>query len=185
MKRYLLAAAAAAFVVTSAAADEITDTLQNAIDAYNDGDVQYALEEIAFAQQLLQELKAGALVELLPPAPEGWTRSIDDNQNIGAIFGGGTGAAAVYSKDNTYVNVSIIMDSPMIAGMAGIFGNAALIASQGKMVRVGREKFIDQGNEMVGMIDGRIMIRADGADADTMIPILEGFNFRELSRFGL
>lgn len=184
MKRLTLAALAIAATVSAARADEITDTLQSAMDAYSSGDVQYALEEIAYAQQLLKELKAGALVELLPAAPDGWTRTIDEDQNIAAMMGGGTGAAAIYTDGTDTVNVSVIMDSPMIAAMAGIFSNAAIMSTQGKLVRVGREKFLEQDRELTGLIDSRIMIRADGAATEVMVPILEAFDFRALGQFG-
>ena len=41
--------------------DEIMATLQSAMDAYGDGDIQYALEELAYAQQLLNGLVAEGL----------------------------------------------------------------------------------------------------------------------------
>ena len=185
MYRLILAAAFVAGTGAAAQADDITDTLQSAIEAYEEGDIQYALEEIAFAQQLLNELKAGALQDFLPPAPEGWTMEIDNDNNAGFAAMGGTGVTGNYSNDTDRFTLTILTDSPMVLSMANIFGNAALLSTQGKLVRVGREKFLEQNNgELMGVIDGRIMVQANGADTDVMIPILEEIDFRKLGRFG-
>ena len=51
MNRFMSFALAAALTLPFAAqADEISDTLQSAIEAYNDGDINYALEELDFAR---------------------------------------------------------------------------------------------------------------------------------------
>ena len=173
------------FTVSAASADEVTETLQNAIGAYEEGDIQYALEELAYAQQLLKEMKSGELEEFLPEAPAGWTRTIDPGEAAGLAVLGGTGASAIYQSDaGSRFTLNIMVDNPMITGMAGIFSNPAVLASQGKLGRVGREKFLIQGNQLTGKIDGRIMIQAEGAVADEMIPIIEQIDFRELGRFG-
>ncbi|WP_438363026.1 hypothetical protein [Nioella halotolerans] len=44
------------------------------MDAYADGDVQYALDEIAYATQLLNALVTEGLQAHLPEPQEGWTR---------------------------------------------------------------------------------------------------------------
>ncbi|MBC7157047.1 MAG: hypothetical protein H5U20_05975, partial [Rhodobacteraceae bacterium] len=75
MKRLCLAAAAALALSTPARADEITDTLQSALDAYQAGDIAFALQDLAYATQLLNALKAEGLATFLPPAPDGWTRT--------------------------------------------------------------------------------------------------------------
>ena len=78
MKKVICAATiAAAATVTPTLADEVIETLEAAISAYEEGDIQYALEELAFAQQLLNELRTGELSSFLPEAPEGWTRELD------------------------------------------------------------------------------------------------------------
>jgi len=177
----------AASLALPAAADDVTDTLQSAIEAYQGGDIKYALEEIVYAQQLLNQMKASALEGFLPDAPEGWTREIDHEQMAGmGMMGGGTGAAAAYSNGSDQFKLTIMADNPMVASMAGIFSNGALLAAQGKLVRVGREKFIQQDNgQLMGVIDNRILVQAEGADSAAMLPVLEKIDFKELGRFGL
>ena len=77
-------------------ADEVTDTLSSALQAYSEGDIDYALEELDYAKQLLQEMTTQELVGFLPEAPAGWTREISDDNVTGglAMLGGGSGASA-------------------------------------------------------------------------------------------
>ncbi|MGC9368111.1 MAG: hypothetical protein ACP5DX_01095 [Paracoccaceae bacterium] len=185
MKRIFLAAALTALPLSSHA-DEVTDTLQSAIEAYEAGDVQYALEEIAFAQQLLQAMKTEGLVAFLPPAPQGWTREVNTEMGAGmAMFGGGTGAEADYSDGDTSFTITLMADNPMVAAMAGMFANPMLMAASGTITRVGRQKFLDQDGELTGLVNGRILVQAKGAPVEVMVPVLEEIDFRGLGSFGL
>jgi len=169
-----------------ARADEVTDALQNAIEAYQEGDIGYALEEMAYAEGLMLAIKAEGLAAFLPEPPAGWTREIDANAGAAmGMLGGGSAAGATYSGDGESFSITFTADSPMVTAMAGMFGNAAMLsATGGSLVRVGREKFADQNGELTGLIDNRVLIQASGAPVAVMVPILETIDFRELARFG-
>lgn len=166
-------------------ADDVADTIQSALDAYKEGDTAYATEELNFALQLLKEMQAGDLLAFLPEAQDGWTRELDPDAAAGLAMMGGTGAAAVYTSASDEFRVVLMMDSPMIAGMAGIISNPAMItASGGKMVRVGREKFAAMDGNVTGLVGGRVMVQAEGDDVDAMVAHLETIDLRALSQFG-
>lgn len=167
-----------------ALADEVTDTLSSALQAYEDGDIDYAIEELDYAKQLLQEMTAMELVGFLPEPPEGWTREIaDENMSAGLAFmGGGTGAEATYSDGTDSIDLTIIADSPMVSMFGGMLANAAVMGM--KLHRVGREKFIENDGELTGLIDNRILIQAEGATPEVMIPLLETIDFKALEDFG-
>lgn len=184
MFRILCTAATAIVIATPVLADDVTDTLTSAIEAYQDGDISYALEEIAFATQLLQAMKAGTLGTLLPEAQAGWTREMDEEESRGLGMMGGTAAVANYASEQERFTIQIIADSPMIAGFTGMFGNAAMMANMGKIERVGREKFINQNGELTGVIGGRIMVQASGDNTEAMIQHLESMDFQALAGFG-
>lgn len=167
-----------------AMADDVTDTLQSAIDAYTEGDLQYALEEIAFATQLMKAMKAGTLATLLPEAQDGWTREINEDEGRALGMMGGTGAQAQYTKDGEKFTIQIIADSPMVATFAGIFGNAAMMANMGKIERVGREKFLNQDGDLTGVVSNRILVQAEGGEIPVMIQHLETMDFKALAAFG-
>jgi len=189
MKKFLTCLAALVVLTTVARADDVTDTLASALEAYEAGDIAYALEEVAYVQQLLNEMQSGALETFLPEAPEGWTREIDESAGMGMGAMGGTGVVATYRTETDSqaerFTITIMMDSPMVAGMAGLFGNAALLGSQGKLVRVGREKFLEQDDTLMGLIDGRVLIQVEGGRPEMVIPMLEAMDLRGLGRFGL
>ncbi len=178
----LLALGLAAGAATPASADDVTDAIDNALAAYADGDIQETLEELAFATQLLNEMKASSLGAYLPPALPGWTK--EDSADFGAgmaMFGGGTGAEATYSGPSGRFSITIISDSPMIVAMAAAFANPGMIG--GTLTRVGRERFVEQDGELSGLIDNRILVQASGGELSDMIAHLEQMDFRELEDF--
>lgn len=184
MRPYLIAALACMAWPAGAIADDVTDTLDSARAAYEEGDIQYALEELAFATQLLQQMKAGSLADLLPAALDGFQRTIDDQAGSGMAMMGGTGAAAEYTNGRDTFTIEIIADSPMVATFAGIFGNAAMMRTMGEIVRVGREKFIIQDGDMTGVVDNRILIQASGEGREAIVAHLETMDFAALEDFG-
>lgn len=165
-------------------ADEVTDTLSSALQAYEDGDLDYAIEELDYAKQLLQEMSSQALTSFLPEPPAGWTREIsDEGMNAGLAFlGGGVAAEADYSDGSETFSLSIMADNPMVAGFAPMVANAGLMGL--KMHRVGREKFYENDDQLIGLIDNRILIQAEGAAPEVMIPVLELIDFAALEEFG-
>ncbi len=183
MKTLIAATTTVLLAAAPVMADDITDALQSAIDAYEDGDTQYALEELEYAKQLLMALKTDALVEFLPEAPDGWTREVNTEMNAGlAMMGGGTGAEATYEGEGQRITISIMADNPMVAGMAGMISNAALLGA--KIERVGRQKFMVKDGEINGLVDKRILVKAEGGEVETMLELLGTMDFRGLKGFG-
>jgi hypothetical protein len=180
----LLGGSLTVLLASTAVADEITDTLQSAITAYEDGDVTYAIEELDYAKQLLQEMQTGALAGFLPEAPEGWTAEEDTDASAGyAMMGGGTVTAKRYSNDaGEEITLTILVDSPMIAMMGGMIQNAGNMGM--KTVRVGREKFLDNEGDLSALIEGRILVQATGGPREVLLPLLEAIDYRALGRFG-
>ena len=184
MKHWFVAAAIGVISAGPLWADDISDALQSAMDAYEDGDTQYALEELEYAKQLLMAMKTDALVEFLPAAPDGWTRAVKTDMNAGlAMMGGGTGAEATYEGEGQRITVTIMADNPMVSGMAGMIANAAILGA--KIERVGREKFMVQKGEINGLVDKRILVKATGGEVATMLMLLETMDFRGLKKFGV
>ncbi|GAA0311029.1 hypothetical protein [Rhodovulum strictum] len=184
MKR-LITLACLALAPGPVLADDVVDTLNSAIAAYEAGDVKYALEELAYARQLMQAVAAEGLTGFLPPAPEGWTREVNIEMNQGlAIMGGGAGAEATYSDGDKSFTLSVMADNPMVGAMAAMFGNPMLMGMSGEIVRIGRQRFVDQGGELTGLVDNRILVQANGAPREDMLPVLEAIDYDGLAGFG-
>lgn len=172
-------------VALPASADEISDSIQSALDAYNSGDLQYAAEELAFAQEKLQEKKSSSLSQFLPPAPSGWTMTPDENGNAGlAMMGGGVMAAATYEGDGKSIKITLMADNAMVASMAAVFNNSALMASMGKVTRVGRQKFVDQNGQLSTLVGNRVLVQAEsGGATDETMALLKAIDYGALEAF--
>lgn len=185
MKPHFPALILALTLPLTATADEISDALQAAQDAYAAGDVQYAIEELDFARQKLLALKTDSLSAFLPPAPDGWTREINTEMNAGlAMMGGGVGAEADYVAENGGPSVKITMmaDNPMVAGMAAMVANAGAMGL--KTERIGRQRFALQDNQVIGMVGNRVLVQAEGESTETVMALLAQIDFDALAAFG-
>lgn len=165
-----LALAPAVLFAQPAAADEVTDALEAALEAWSGGDVATAKSETEWALAKIGEAEARGLAEHLPPAPEGWTRRDEDPQSLGAaMFGGGLMATASYSGpgDAGAATVTLAADSPMVAAMGAMFGNSAAMNSLGRTVRAGRHRAVITGDgELQALIGGRTLVTIDGSASE-------------------
>ena len=62
--------------------------------------------------------------------------------------------------------------------MGAMITNAAAYGA--KVERVGREKFMVQDGTVQGLIDNRILVKAEGGDVAEMLKVVETIDFREL-----
>lgn len=184
MKNFAKITCMAACLITGAAqADDVTDTLESAIKAYDEGDLKYALEELDYAKQLIQALNTASLATFLPDAPDGWSREVSTEMTQGlGMIGGGAGAEATYTMGDEAFSITIMADNPMVGALSGMMGSASLMGM--KLERVGRMKYLNQDGELSGIVDNRILIQAKGVATDTLIPVLETIDIKGLSDFG-
>ena len=167
-----------------AQADEVEETIAAALEAYRAGDLNETAEELAYAQGLLQEMRAAGLSAFLPPAPAGWTREVDTEMSAGmGMMGGGSGAEATYSDGSDSFSITLMADNPMVAGLAGSLGALGMMGG-GKRLRIAGERFIDQDGQIMAIIDDRILVQANGAATEVMVPVLETMDFGALAGFG-
>ncbi len=179
-------AIAAAFLMTAPAhADPFIEAMETALEAYQDGDLQFAEDELAQAQRVLADMKAQGLANFLPPAPDGWTREIDtEGGQMMGFMGGGTMAKAVYLGDAGRFELSLMANNPMVAQLGMMLGNSAMIAQMGGQVeRINRVRFLREDQSLKAIVANRILVQAEGADADVMIPLLEQIDFRAMENF--
>ncbi|MCU0815265.1 MAG: hypothetical protein MUF74_01920 [Cypionkella sp.] len=175
----------AAALTLPAQADEVSDRIDAARAAYDAQDLRTAGAELAAASKAIAEMKSALLAQSLPAAPEGWSQTINTEFQANlAIAGGGTGAEASYAaEDGTTVTVNMMMDSPMLAMMMGMFGNPQMLAMMGKTVEVNGATLLDQDNSLTTVVDNRIMVSISGAPADQLLPFAQGMDFVALAGF--
>lgn len=172
--------------VAQAAADEVSEVIEGALEAYDAGDVDVAIEELQYAMKLLGELKAVALAAFLPEAQPGWTRSEDDTGGSAAfmgMLGGGTTASATYSRGVEAFTISIVADSPMVSGIAAMFSGVAT-AGAGSSFRIQRQQFAESDGEIQGIVGDDILVTAEGeAPVEAIKVHLEAMDMRALADF--
>lgn len=186
MKTVFLSLSLVALLAQPLRADPFVEALETAIEAYNDGDLQYAEDELAEAQRLLAEMKAQGLAAFLPEAPDGWSRELDtDAGQMLGFMGGGTMAKATYSTDGQRFELSLMADNPMVAQLGMMLGNSTMISQMGGQIeRINRVRFLREDQSLKAIVANRVLVQAEGADADTMIPFLEAMDLRGLESFG-
>ena len=106
--KHFVPLAAVLALALPAQADDFTDSVAAALEAYEKGDIKGAKEEIDFAAQILAQMKAEGLKAFLPAPMEGWERKDDDgNSGAMAAFGGGQMASAAYWKDSENLTIQV------------------------------------------------------------------------------
>ena len=169
-----------------AAADEVTEVIQEALEAYEAGDLAYAKESLDYAAQLIGQQKTAGLSDLLPAPFEGWTAEDDAQAAAGMAVLGGSAAKRIYERDGARVEVQYLADSPMVAQMGVMFSNPQLVASSGgRLLRLGRQKaVITRDGEINFMVDNRVMVQVTGnASEEDKIAYAKAVDVRELSSF--
>ena len=181
-----VAALSLGILSSPASADEVEEALQLALEAYQEGDLNAAKEEIDFASQLISQMKAAGLSEFLPDAMEGWTRQDEATGNAAMGFmGGGSIANATYTRDNERVEIQLMANNQMVAAMSGLFGNPALMGAQGEVKRIKRQKvLVNQSGELQALIDKRIFVQVSGrAPVEIKEEYFSGIDFKGLKDF--
>lgn len=166
------------------AADEISDALQAAQDAYAAGDMRVAAAEVTVAQMALQARQSALLEALLPEAPAGFTRAVNTEFAAGfSMFGGGSGAEASYTSEKGAFTVNLMADNQMVTGMAEMFLNPDMLAMMGKVVKVGDVSILDQGESVTALVAGRVLVTAQGMSSADMLPVVQAIDFDRLAVF--
>ena len=175
-KRILKIALVSALVVGLVAfsgpvyADEITDSINEALTQYNNNDFSAASESLGYALQLLGQKKGGQLQELLPQALPGWTADEASSETVNAaIMGGGINAERRYQRDDSSVTVKFVTDSPMLQGMMMMFSNPMFAtADGGTLEKIKGQKAIikfntrDKNGSITIVVGNRTLILIEG-----------------------
>lgn len=186
MTRFTLVLAAA-LIAGGAQADEIEETLEAALDAYRAGDVAGAKEELDYASALLSEMKADGLAAFLPEAPPGWTRELGETQGAGAaFFGGGLTASAIYvSGSGAQAELTLMADNPLVASVGAMLANPQMMAMQGDVRRVGRQRYVATADgEFMALVDNRVLVQLSGGASEAdKTALFEAIDFAALKDF--
>lgn len=183
-------AAAIAFLIISvsgAQADDVTDSLNDALTKYNSGQYTEAINSINYAEQLITQKKGEALTQIFPKPLDGWQA---EEVKSDPIFGGGITAERQYSKDAAAVTISIASDSPMLQATMMLFTNPMFAtADGGKLETISGQKAIvkysaeTKGGEIQMVVNNRFLVTVNGSEVakEDMTAYLGSLDFNKLS----
>ena len=144
--RFLIILFVGVSIFTSGAvwADEITDSIDEAIEYYKEGDFVEAANSLDYASQLIRQKRSGNLEAFLPEPLAGWSAEDVKSKAVGAGYlGGMISANKKYRKDQSSVTIEIITDSPALQSMVMMFSNPAYASADGgKLTKIKRQKAI-------------------------------------------
>jgi hypothetical protein len=178
------------FLATPVFADDVTESISEALEYYNNGDYSDAVSNLNYAAQLIQQKKGGSLESLLPQPLKGWMAAEASSQAAAAGVFGGVTAEREYTRGDATVSVTIISDSPMIQGMAMLFSNPVFAVSDGgKLEKIAGQKAIvkydsaGKSGEIQIMVGNRflLMIEGDGVDKADLKQYAEGIDYKKLA----
>ena len=134
-----------------ACADEILDSINEAIEAYKEKEYAEAAESLEYAKQLIQQMRSENMMKFLPEALPGWESKTAETQSMG-MLGGMSGVQKEYFKPGTgnqgrkRITINIMGESPMLQGMMVMFNPAYAGAQGGKLQKIKRNKAIVKYN---------------------------------------
>lgn len=153
-------------------ADEVTDTISEALENYKAGHYSDAVASLNYASQLIQQKKGEDLKALLPETLKGWSAEEASSQAVGAaLMGGGVTAERRYRKEDSSITVQIITDSPILQGVMMMLSNPMFAASDGgKVQRINQQKAIvkyqqaDRNGSIQIVVANRFLVTIEGSD---------------------
>jgi hypothetical protein len=132
-------------------ADEILDSINEAIEAYKEKEYAEAAESLDYAKQLILQLRSENIMKVLPEPLPGWESKTAQTQSMG-MLGGMAGVQKEYFKPGTgdqgrkRITINIMAESPMMQGMMAMFNPAYAGAQGGKLQKIKRNKAIVKYN---------------------------------------
>jgi len=139
-----------------AKADDITDSITEALEFYNQGNYQDAVENLTYASQLIQQKKGEGLKGYLPEPLEGWEADAPKLQASGPA---GITVERRYKKGKGSGTIQIITDSPMMQGFMMMFSNPMFATGDGaKRERIEGQKAIVKYEEGTQRGNVKIMV---------------------------
>ncbi len=196
MVRILFAAVLALVVCLplKSQADEVLESIEQAVSLYKQGDFSGAAGNLDYAAQLVRQQKGGQLESFLPEALSGWTAADAQSSSMGAMFmGGGVSAERNYREDDGdgRVQITIFTDSPMLQTVIMMFNNPMIAASSGAKLEThaGQRAIVDYASgenrgEIRVVVDNRILVTVEGRHVEKtdLVTYLEAIDFQGLAK---
>jgi hypothetical protein len=174
-------------------ADEIIESINEALEYYEEKDYAEAVSSLDYAAQLIRQKRAEGLQGLLPAPLSGWKAEDVESEAVPqAMFGGMISAKRQYHKDSSMITVEISSDSPVLQGMAMMFSNPAYATAEGgKLKRIKKQKAIikyrasNQEGDITLIVDRRFLISIKGRNVgeEDLVDYASAIDYKKLKKF--
>jgi hypothetical protein len=180
-----------------AGADPVLDQIEQAKQYYGKSDYSAAVTELQFAINEIQSKLNELYAQTFPAPPQGWTAAPPQVEAGSALLGGGSTLSRSYSPEEGEgsIQAQLMVDNPMIQGLAAVFNNAALMSADPnvKRVRIGRESALlrwdeeSKAGEITLVLGGRILAKLDGqglASPEPLAEMMKAWDLDKLKKLG-
>jgi len=174
-------------------ADEITDSIDEAIEYYKEGDFVEAANSLDYASQLIRQKRSGNLEAFLPEPLAGWSAEDVKSKAVGAGYlGGMISANKKYRKDQSSVTIEIITDSPALQSMVMMFSNPAYASADGgKLTKIKRQKAIikytpSRKNGEINIVVAKqylVTIKGQKVEESDLVDYASAIDYKKLKKF--
>ncbi len=153
-----------------AMADDVTDSINEGLQYYKDGQFTDAVSSLNYAEQLIQQKKSSGLETFLPDPLSGWEAEAASSQAMGAaLMGGGITAERDYHKSGSAIHIQIVADSPVLSSVMMMISNPMFAtADGGKMVKIAGQKGIlkhdaaQKSGDLQIVVANRFLVSVEG-----------------------
>jgi hypothetical protein len=181
------------FLSGSVGADEITDSIEEAIEYYEEGDFVEAANSLDYASQLIRQKRSGNLEAFLPEPLDGWSADDVKSQAAGpGYLGGMISAKRKYKKEISSITVEIIADSPALQSMIMMFSNPAFASADGgKLTKIKRQKAIikyqpSQKNGEINIVVAKqylVIVKGRNVNKNNLVDYASSIDYSKLKAF--
>lgn len=173
-------------------ADEVMDSINEAVLSYQDGKYTDAVGSLDYACQLIRQKRSQLLKTLLPEPLQDWTADNASSESTGlAMLGGILSAKRVYRKGSSRVTIEIT-DSPALQNIMAMFKNLMFTTTGGgSLKRIGGQKAMikyvpdTRDGDVTVMIENKCMLSVKGEDVteQDLIDYASAVNYKKLKQF--
>jgi len=181
------------FISGAAFADEITDSIEEAIEYYKEGNYVEATSSLDYASQLIRQKRSGKLEAFLPEPLAGWSAEDVKSKASGAGYlGGMISAKRKYKKDKSSVTIEIITDSPALQSMVMMFSNPAYASADGgKLTKIKRQKAIikyhpSKKNGEINIVVAKqylVSVKGRNINQNDLVDYASAIDYKKLKKF--
>ncbi|MDA8229899.1 MAG: hypothetical protein M0006_01020 [Magnetospirillum sp.] len=170
-------------VAAAAPAADIASMIDTAKQAYQKGDLALANRTLQAALAGIQDRLGRGFSQFMPASPAGWEAEDAEIQGLGAV-GGGLSVTRAYTKGDSSLNASIILDSPAVEAASALFDTPAGQPNLTR-IKVGNEDALlrwdpeSKSGDITIVLDKRVLLQIEGdslPDSDSLVDLAKGFN---------